>query len=283
MKLIADCGSSKIDWCVLDKGALVKQIFSVGMNAIMTTEDEMRSRIAVELRSLLGELADDIKEIYFYGAGCISAEVCGKVARALRYNIPTAETVEVYTDLLGAARALCGHEAGIACILGTGSNSCHYDGTMITKNVSPLGFILGDEGSGAMMGKLFIADVLKHQLPEELCERFLTEYNLDLLTIISRVYREPNANRFLASIVPFLKKNIELPEIHALVLGAFRAFFMRNIRQYDGCGTLAVNFVGSIAYHFSDILAEAARAESYHIGTIVCSPMEGLLKFHGEN
>lgn len=283
MILIADCGSTKIDWCVLHNAKVEKQVFTLGMNAVMLTEEEMRTRLASELLPELGAIAEKITAVFFYGAGCISPEVCGNVARAIKANIPAAETVEVYSDLLAAARALCGHEPGIACILGTGSNSCLYDGTGIASNVSPLGYILGDEGSGAVLGKLFIGDVLKKQLPAEICAAFLQEYDLDLLTIIRRVYREPQGNRFLASVTPFLSKNIAVPEVHALVLNAFRAFFRRNITNYTDYAKHPVNFVGSIAYYFGDILAEAAKAEGCTVGKIIKSPMEGLIKFHSQN
>lgn len=283
MILIADCGSTKIDWCVLNKSKLEKQLFTLGMNAVMLTEEEMRTRLADELVPELGNYAADIDSIYFYGAGCISPEVCGNVARALKANIPSATDIEVYSDLLAAARALCGHQPGIACIMGTGSNSCLYDGKGIAANVSPLGFILGDEGSGAVLGKLFLGDVLKKQLPADICARFLDEYDLDLLTIIRRVYKEPQGNRFLASVTPFLSKNIDVPEIHDLVLNAFRAFFRRNIKQYENYASHKVNFVGSIAHYFKNVLEEAAAAEGCTIGNIVKSPMEGLLKFHSEN
>lgn len=283
MILIADCGSTKIDWCVLHNAKVEKQVFTLGMNAVMLTEEEMRTRLASELLPELGAIAEKITAVFFYGAGCISPEVCGNVARAIKANIPAAETVEVYSDLLAAARALCGHEPGIACILGTGSNSCLYDGTGIASNVSPLGYILGDEGSGAVLGKLFIGDVLKKQLPAEICAAFLQEYDLDLLTIIRRVYREPQGNRFLASVTPFLSKNIAVPEIHTLVLNAFRAFFRRNITNYTDYAKHPVNFVGSIAYYFGDILAEAAKAEGCTVGKIIKSPMEGLIKFHSQN
>ena len=280
MILIADCGSTKIDWCALKNGKLEKQIFTMGMNAVMLSEEEIRERIAAELIPELGNFAEQISAVFFYGAGCISEEVCSNVAHAIKANISSAETVEVYTDLLAAARSLCGHEPGIACIMGTGSNSCLYDGQAIVQNVSPLGYVLGDEGSGAVLGKLFLGDVLKKQLPAEVCDRFLSEYDLDLLTIIRRVYKEPFANRFLASVTPFLSKNINVPEIHELVYNAFRAFFRRNIRQYTQYESHNVNFIGSIASYVADVLREAAEAEGCKIGSIVKSPMKGLIAFH---
>ena len=278
MILIADCGSTKIDWCIVNNGKVEKQVFTMGMNAIMLTEEEMRSRIADELMPEISGYS--IEAVHFYGAGCISPEVCANVARAISANIPGAKSVNVHTDLLAAARALCGHSEGIACILGTGSNSCYYDGSEIRDNVSPLGYILGDEGSGAVLGKLLVGDVLKNQLPKDLCDKFLAEYDLDRLTIIRRVYKEPQGNRFLASVTPFLLANIERPEIHSLVLNSFKAFFVRNIPQYPGYRSLSVNFIGSIAYYYRDVLAEAAEACGCRIGTIIKSPMQGLIQYH---
>lgn len=278
MILVADCGSTKIDWCLLNNGKVEKQVFTLGMNAVMLTEEEMRTRLADELAP---EMAGyPIEEVYFYGAGCISPEVCGNVARAIQANIPDTKVVEVHTDLLAAARALCGRTPGIACIMGTGSNSCYYDGEKICDNVSPLGYILGDEGSGAVLGKLLIGDVLKNQLPKDLCEKFLQQYELDRMTIIRRVYKEPQGNRFLASITPFLIQNIDREEIHTLVLNSFKAFFVRNIQQYKNYSELSVNFIGSIAYYYREVLEEAAAQCGCTVGTIIKSPMEGLIKFH---
>lgn len=279
MILIADCGSTKIDWCLVENSKVVKQVFTCGMNAIMLTQEEMTSRIATELVPEVSEYIPSIDAVYFYGAGCINEDVCGNVAEAIRASIP-ANVIEVNTDLLAAARALCGHSAGIACILGTGSNSCYYDGEKICDNVSPLGYILGDEGSGAVLGKLLLGDVLKNQLPQHLCEKFLKQYDLDRMTIIRRVYKEPQGNRFMASVTPFLIQNIEESSIHRLVLNSFKSFFVRNICQYKDYKNLKVNFIGSIAYYYRDVLAEAAAAVDCTVGTIIKSPMEGLIRFH---
>ena len=279
MILIADCGSTKTDWCVTENKKVVKQVFTCGMNAVMLTEEEMRARIAGELMPEIADIKGNIEAVYFYGAGCIAPDVCANVANAIRENIP-AQVIEVHTDLLAAARALCGHTPGIACIMGTGSNSCYYDGEKICDNVSPLGYILGDEGSGAVLGKILIGDVLKNQLPADLCEKFLKQYDLDRMAIIRRVYKEPQGNRFLASITPFLIQNIDRPEVHALVLNSFKSFFIRNIQQYPGYDKLKVNFIGSIAYYYKDVLTEAANACNCTVGTIIKSPMQGLIEFH---
>ena len=178
----------------------------------------------------------------------------------MRQAFAETDDVEVGSDMLGAARALCGHHAGIACILGTGSNSCYYDGAKIMANVSPLGFILGDEGSGAVLGKLLVGSLLKNQLTPGLKEEFLTTYALTPADIIDRVYRRPLPNRFLAS------------------LDSFRDFLRRNVMQYDW-QAYNVHFCGSIAYHYQTVLAEAAATYSIRLGQVVQSPMEGLAKF----
>ncbi len=279
MILIADCGSTKIDWCLLDGTSVVKRFNTTGINALMLTEEEIHDRLSLELAPKLNG-SGGVERIYYYGAGCLADDICGNVRRALAAVVPAATEIEVHTDLLAAARALCGREPGIACIMGTGSNSCYYDGEKICDNVSPLGYILGDEGSGAVLGKLFLGDVLKNQLPAALADEFLREYGLDRMQVIRRVYKEPAANRFLASVTPFMSKHIDQPHIHRLVLGAFRAFFMRNVAQYDGWRDLPVHFIGSIAFHFADVLREAACQCGCKVGSVIKSPMEGLMKFH---
>lgn len=278
MILIADCGSTKIEWCLLNGNEKVAQIFTTGMNALMLTEQEMTARIHDELLPHLQGYRVD--EIYYYGAGIISDEIKQHVIGALVANIPTAARVEVDTDLLAAARALCGREPGVACIIGTGSNSCYYDGERIVDNVSPLGYILGDEGSGAVLGKLLMGDLLKKQLPQSVIDDFNAEYHLDRTAIITAVYRQPAANRFLAQFGPFIKSHLNVPEVKALVVNAFKAFFTRNVTNYAGYRELPCNFVGSIACHFADQLREAAAACGVTIGTIVAAPMEGLVRFH---
>lgn len=280
MILIADCGSTKIDWCVVENGEVKKQVFTSGINALLMTEEQIRESLALELAQEVAEF--EIESVYYYGAGCLFDDICANVRRAIAANVPTAKTIEVHSDLVAAARALCGDREGIACILGTGSNSCFWDGEKIADNVSPLGYILGDEGSGAVLGKLLVGDVLKKQLPEELCEKFLKEYELDRQKIIESVYKRPAANRFLASLSPFLSKNIEEPAIHRLVLNAFKSFFVRNIENYKDYKNYAVSFVGSVAFYYREVLEEAAKAVDIKIGTIIKSPMEGLVKYHSK-
>ena len=278
MILIADSGSTKTDWCVVEKGELVQQIFTKGTNPFFQSEEEISNEIAT---ALLPELkTNEFDAVYFYGAGCGFPDKIAVVHRALTKHLNVAGDVEVATDMLAAARGLCGREAGIACIMGTGSNSCYYDGESIVANVSPLGFILGDEGSGACLGKLMVGDLLKNQMTPVLKEKFLAQFNLTPADIIDRVYRKPFPNRFLASLSPFLAQNISEPCVHDLVLNSFKAFFKRNIMQYENYQNLKVNLIGSVAYYYKEVLAEAAEAMGIQLGTIIQSPMEGLIKYH---
>ena len=278
MILIADSGSTKTDWCVVENGVLVQQIFTKGTNPFFQSEEEISNEIAT---ALLPELkTDEFDAVYFYGAGCGFPDKIEIVHRAISKQLKVKGNVEVATDMLAAARGLCGREAGIACIMGTGSNSCYYDGVNIVANVSPLGFILGDEGSGACLGKLMVGDLLKNQMNPELKEKFLKQFDLTPADIIDRVYRKPFPNRFLASLSPFLAQNINEPCVHELVLNSFKAFFKRNIMQYENYQNLKVNLIGSVAFYYKEVLAEAAEAMGIQLGTIIQSPMEGLIKYH---
>ena len=279
MILIADSGSTKTDWAVVDDGRMVTSMATQGINPFHQDTDNIAAVIETELLPKMGDIYPE--EIYFYGSGCREDKVemmCSILGKAF----PHCTRIEAQGDLLAAARAVCGANEGIACIMGTGANSCLYDGKRVVENTPPLGYILGDEGSGAVLGKLLVGDVLKKQLPEPLCEKFLKEYDLDRLEIIRRVYREPFANRFLASLSPFLAKNIEEPAVHRLVLNAFKAFFVRNITNYKNYKSLKVNFVGSIAMYYRSVLEEAAASVDCTIGTIIKSPMEGLILYHSK-
>ena len=264
MILLADSGSTKTDWGLVENGKLIKNIRTRGMNPFQMSEEEIAEEIKT---SLVPELpSTTIDNIYFYGAGCTPEKqpiVC-----------------EVASDMLAAARGVCGHESGIACILGTGSNSCAYDGKQIVKNVSPLGFILGDEGSGAVLGKFLVGDILKNQMPKKIIDRFFEKYNLTNAEIIDRVYRQPKPNTFLASFVPFLAENIDEPCIYNLLKESFRSFLRRNVKQYEGWDKLPIGFNGSIAKIYREPLEEALKEEGMQLGRIVQAPMEGLVEYH---
>ena len=273
--LIADSGSTKTDWCVAEDGKVLRRTKADGINPVFQTDEELCDATRDVARQL-----EDIRPeaIHFYGAGCIPTQT-ERVKCALKQAFTGAEDVEAGSDMLGAARGLCGHQAGIACILGTGSNSCFYDGENIVANVSPLGFILGDEGSGAVLGRLLVGALLKNQLTPGLKEAFLAQYALTPADIIERVYRRPLPNRFLASLSPFLAEHLEDAGVHQLVLDAFRDFLRRNVMQYDWQAH-DVHFCGSIAWHYKKILAEAGASLGIRIGQVIQSPMEGLVRYH---
>lgn len=275
MILLADSGSTKTDWCLVDRGELVLQVFTKGTNPFFQTEDEIGEEVEKHLMPELGNRSIDA--VYFYGAGCAFPEKNEIVRAAIARHINA--PIEVGSDLLAAAHALCGNEPGIACIMGTGSNSCFYDGKEIVSNVSPLGFILGDEGSGAVLGKLFVGDCLKNRISPTLQDKFFKQFNLTRADILDRVYKQPFPNRFLASLSPFLAQNIEQPELHSLVLNSFKSFFTRNVMQYN-YRNYKVHFVGSVAYHYEPVLEEAAKEAGITLGTIIQSPMKGLITYH---
>lgn len=274
--LIADSGSTKTHWCLVKDGVVESEIFTDGINPFYQTGEEIIALLDTQLIPKLPSA--EIKNIFFYGAGCSFPEKKTMVSLAL-INFFTEAVVEIHSDLLGAARSLFQHEKGIACILGTGSNSCFYDGDEITQNVSPLGFILGDEGSGAVLGKLLVADCLKNQLPEWLSEKLLDEYELTPAIILENVYKKPFPNRFLAKFTPFLLEHIEEPAIFNLVYDSFDAFFVRNVMQYP-LEDIKVGFVGSIAHYFHDTLEIVASERGIEVNQITQSPMEGLVRYH---
>ncbi|WP_420186644.1 ATPase [Bacteroides pyogenes] len=277
MILIADSGSTKTDWCAVDHEGIVKRIRTQGTNPFFQSEEEICEEIRQNLLPHLPERR--LGHIHFYGAGCAFPDKIDVVKRALNAHLHVEGSIEVSSDMLAAARSLCGHRAGIACIMGTGSNSCYYDGTEIVQNVSPLGFILGDEGSAAVLGKLLVGNLLKNRMPAGMKEEFLNEFNLTPAEIIDRVYRRPFPNRFLASLSPFLARRIAVPEVHQLVLNSFKDFLKRNVMQYDR-RNLPVHFTGSVAFYYKGVLEEAVQAMGMQMGQVLQSPMEGLIKFH---
>lgn len=289
MILIADSGSTKTHWSLCTASGQYNEYFTDGINPFQQTPDAIRNSIADQL---LPQMADalwggDLTAIYFYGAGC-TPEKCPLVVEALKANFKKATTIEVYSDMVGAARGLLVHKSGIACILGTGSNSCLYNGDNIVKNVPALGFILGDEGSGAVLGKRLVADLLKNQLTEELKAKFLKQYDLTQAIIIENVYRKAFPNRFLASLSKFCAENISDKRIYQLVYNHFNDFVVRNLKQYyiaeDGSTIpvekLPVGFIGSIAYYYQDVLKKVLADNGLVVAQILQSPMEGMREFH---
>lgn len=274
MYLVADSGSTKTQWCVIDNGES-SVIYTSGINPVYQSGKEILEILKREFTLWEREM----EAVYFYGAGCAFPEKNEQVKIALR-DFFMADRVEVASDLLAAARSLFQHSEGIACILGTGSNSCYYDGNDIIRNISPLGFILGDEGSGAVMGKRLVADVLKGILSEKLRACFFEEYNYSYPEIIDRVYRQALPNRFLAAFTPFLKKYIAYPEIEKIVSNALEEFICRNLLQYKEARNLPVSFTGSVAFHFREQLTRLLSQHGLCVGQVCQTPMEGLIAYH---
>lgn len=292
MILIADSGSTKTDWALCaERGSNIKgeaacvRIKTQGLNPFYLQNEEIINVLQNELFPQISNSISTIEEVYFYGAGCTETKIPmmeATISEALtRFTSEgKVRVVSVAGDLLAAARAACGREAGIACILGTGANSGLYDGKQIVKNIPPLGFILGDEGSGAVLGKLFLNAIFKEQLPTRVKEAFLTETHQTYADIIDRVYRQPLPNRYLASISKFIRQHLDEFALHSIVEQNFDAFFKNNIMRYDYSRNYPIAVVGSVGKIYEDILKKCADKQGYKLINVLAAPMEGLIKYH---
>lgn len=276
--LVADSGSTKTHWILFKDGKISDPFISCGINPFYQDTDSIVKLISATLASNVIIQPD---HIYFYGAGCANQKEI-IVYNALQQIYPTAK-IFVGSDLLGAARALCQNNSGIACILGTGSNSCYYDGKEIVSHVSPLGYILGDEGSGAVLGKKLISDILKNQLPEIISEKFFETYQLNVNSILDSAYKQPFPNRYLAQFSKFISTNIDIPEIENIVLESFEEFITRNILQYEQVSSSNIYFTGSIAYYFKPQLIKSLEKFSLKPSKITQAPLEDLINYHTQN
>lgn len=278
--LIADSGSTKTDWVCLtgDDESTQIEVQTVGLNPFHVSDNEIRGVLAHDVLPQLGD--SKVEAVYFYGSG-VRPEVEGRVEGLLRESFPDAQTVQAHSDLLGACRALCGDEAGIACILGTGANSCVYDGKKIVHNTPALGYILGDEGSGAVLGKHLLHDLYTGVLPHNLRLTFEKEMGLELSEIINKVYREPQANRFLASLSEFIHRHLDEEGIRQMVYSTFSDFINYHVSRY-GRHDLPLSFVGSIAFYYQEQLQLIVQMLGYPMGTILKSPLQGLVAYHSK-
>ena len=276
MILIADSGSSKTDWRVLSHHGSIQQAKTIGFNPFYQPPEHFDKDIR---EVLLPQISKEVEAIYYYGAGCSTEANRNIIKDVLSKYFDNAHIV-VSHDLLAAARALCGDQSGIACIIGTGVNSCYYDGSNIVENVSSLGFILGDEGSGSHLGRKLVADYMRKDLPQEISDRFYKRYELERDQILERVYQGEMPGRFLASFSKFIFQNIKSPYCHRLVYESFRLFFEKNVMKYDNYKNMPIHFTGSVAFYFNNILRQAAADLSIHVGNVVESPIAGLTLFH---
>jgi len=276
IKLIADSGSTKTEWCLI-QGRKRTTVLSQGMSPYFVSGPQMEKILHGEVLPALGRRRPD--EVFFYGTGCGSAGNLKTVKTALKHVFPHA-SLQVGTDIAGAARALCGKEKGIACILGTGSSACYFNGHRIVKNNPGLGYILGDEGSGAYMGKKVIQYYLYNTFDGDLRARFDARFVTNATEILDNVYRKPLANRYLASFAIFLAENRGHFMVENIIEDAFNDFFYHHLCKFTESWKMPIHFTGSVAYGFRDVLAEMCDSYQFQLGNVYQKPMDGLVRFH---
>lgn len=276
MILIADSGSSKTDWRLIDKNNEIHQFKTIGFNPFYQNQDTIYEALKTTLKP---SISTTVEKIYFYGAGCAGKAKKEIVYQALLRTFPESEPI-IASDLLAAARALCNQEEGIACILGTGGNSCLFDGNEIIENKRTYGFALGDEGSGAFFGKRVVADFLKGLLPADLQAKFQQRYKPDPNDILDNVYSKPMPNKYLASYAKFLFDNQRHPYIYQIIYDGFTQFFNNYVTTYENSADKKVHFVGSIAFYYSNILRQVANDSGMSLKNILESPIAGLTLYH---
>lgn len=277
VKLIADSGATKAEWCLL-QGKKTKTIFTQGISPYFFDTAQITEILEKELLPSLKGIKVD--EVYYYGTGCINPNNNLIVRRSVKHVFKEVTTVEVTHDVMAAARALYGNDKGVACILGTGSSSCYYNGKKIAVNKPGLGYVLGDEGSGAYLGKKVLQYYLYNTFDEELMGRFDHKYHISGTEILEQVYKKPLANRYLASFTPFLSENRGHYMIENIIEDGLNDFFFHHICKFKESWTMPVSFVGGISYHFRDVIKDLCRSYEFTPGKILKNPMEGLVAFH---
>jgi glucosamine kinase len=277
MIIICDSGSTKTDWRLLLNDSSIEQIKTLGFSPRFQTSEEIYSEVVDKVSPLIKE---EVSEVYYYGSGCSTESAIKIVEDAMEKAFP-ASKVFVGEDMLAAARALCGHEPGIACILGTGSNSCLFDGEKIIDAMPNLGFILGDEGSAGYMGKKLIQDYIHEVMPAHLIEKFKKRYNnLTRDEVVDSVYNMPMPSRYMASFTKFLFDNLSDPYAYKLVYDSFVDFFDKTVCKYDSYQNLKVHFVGSVAFYYNSVLRQVANDKGVTLKNILESPIAGLTLYH---
>lgn len=277
MILIVDSGASKSDWAIVENGKVLKILHSKGISPIFHSSEyifELVQEVFVK-----ENLVNQIRNIFFYGAGCIKGHNSDIVESGLSRFFKNS-IIDVQADMIGVARALFGKDEGIACILGTGANSCKYNGLTIIERIPTLGFILGDECSGAYLGKTLINNYFKRIMPSDLANSFKEEFNPDEKEILERVYKQESPSKYLASFVPFLKKNLHHEYVIDLLENALQAFISNNIAKYENYKKYNIGFIGSVSFHFSEILKQVAVKNGLKVVKILERPIEGLIKYH---
>lgn len=276
--LIADSGSTKTNWILMHNAKVVSEYHSLGINPFVQN--------AIEIENILKEVYEASKmykgalNIHFYGAGCTTLEKKKIIQSGLNKAGFNTVNINIEHDLLAAARSLFNDRQGIACILGTGSSSGVYNGKDISEQVMSLGYVLGDEGAGADMGKRLLVEMLKERMPDDLYSIFKTSYSISNQEIIDRIYKGERPNQFIASFTPFLSQNITHSFCRKIVEASLSRFISLNIEQYERSKDIELGFVGSVAFSFKDILIPMLEGYGYKIGSILKDPMPGLIEYH---
>lgn len=277
VKLIADSGATKAEWCLL-QGKKTTTVFTQGISPYFLNTRQIAEILEKELLPSIGKVGID--EVYYYGTGCINPNNNLIVKNALKQVFKGLSKVEVTHDVMAAARALYGDDKGVACILGTGSSSCYYNGKKISVNRPGLGYVLGDEGSGAYLGRKVLQYFMYGTFDDELTEQFNTKYHLSASEILDNVYKKPLANRYLASFTPFLSENRGHYMIENILEDGLNDFFFQHICKFKESWTMPVSFVGGISFYFQDVLTQLCHAYEFTPGKILKNPMEGLVAYH---
>jgi len=275
--LIADSGSTKCEWCLLYGDGKKKKVDMQGISPYFLDTAGIKEVLSRELLPALKSLTVD--EVFYYGTGCINPDNRKIVQKAIRGAFPGA-IVQVTHDLMGAALSLCGDTKGVACILGTGSNSCYFDGKRIVKNSPGLGFVLGDEGSGAYLGKKVLQYYLYNTFDEDLRYKFDAKYATNSKEILDAVYKQPLPNRYLASFALFLVENRGHYMVENIIEDGLNDFFFNHLCKYRESWNLPIHFVGGVAYGFRDVVKELCSTYEFELGRILQKPMDGLIKYH---
>ena len=276
MILIADSGSTKTDWRCVDENQKITSFQTIGFNPYHISEKEILTEL---VSSKLTIVQYEVKQVVFYGAGCSSLEKSNEIKTALQQFFANAK-VEVNHDLLAAARALCGHEKGMVAILGTGSNTCLFDGEQIVKNVSSLGYILGDEGSGSYIGKKFISALFTNELSDEMMNKYKSSFSFDLNDVLDAVYKKHLPNKFLAQFVPFVFEHRNVPKIASIIDTCFTDFFEKHICKYENYQQYPLNIIGSVGFIYKDEIEKVAARYQVKLGKVIKQPIEELVRFH---
>ncbi|MBI1307581.1 MAG: ATPase [Bacteroidetes bacterium] len=277
MILVADSGSTKCDWLIAADGEMI-ETKTMGFNPFFHTSELIAEQISANPE--LSKIADDVDAVFFYGAGCSSEDRDEIVRKALKSVFTNAIEIVVDHDLTGAALATCGNNPGIACILGTGSNSCYFDGNMVSEVIPALGYILGDEGSGSYFGKQLLSNYLYKRLPKDLSEEFYQTFGLGKEDILTSVYNKPNPNVYLASFMRFVSDHREHPYVREMIYKGIRHFAEIHILCYEQANSATVNFVGSVAYYFHEVVKLVADDLGFTVGSIVKKPITSLAEYH---